>query len=413
MRQLPVLLKPGSTCVLVLLGLLARPLAAADEWVEGLPPLPTPRQEVGVAVEGGIVHVIGGILGDRSATGLVDRFDTAAGTWSAAPSLPEGIRIHHVGAAALDGVVYCVGGLDSGFRGVDGVLTLELGGSAWTRRASLPRARGAMGVAALAGRIYAAGGQSGAASFRDFTVYIPGEDRWEDLPPMPTARNHLAAAAHGGLFYAVGGRDQGLLGAFEVYDPGAGAWSALLSLPTPRGGIAAAVLEDEIFVFGGEGNRSSPVGIFSETESYSIERGEWSARVPMAHPRHGIGAAAVDELGRVFIPGGSPVEGFGVTDIHDAFVPDGSGSAVFLRGDSNSDGGVDVSDPIHTLLRLFRDPGGISCEDAADADDSGNLDITDAVFTLLHLFTGGPPPPPPGPFTPGPDPTPDALTCSM
>lgn len=83
----------------------------------------------------------------------------------------------------------------------------------------------------------------------------------------------------------------------------------------------------------------------------------------------------------------------------------------FLRGDSNADGQVDLSDGIATLRFLFSGGERPGCEDAADTNDSGNLDLSDAVAVFAYLFTGGAPPPAPGPSTCGLDPTADGLGC--
>jgi hypothetical protein len=85
---------------------------------------------------------------------------------------------------------------------------------------------------------------------------------------------------------------------------------------------------------------------------------------------------------------------------------------VFIRGDSNGDAGVDLSDAVTTLDYLFIGNRRPHCYDAADADDDGVLDITDPVFTLNHLFLGGSEPPPPYP-EPGEDLTPDGMTCNF
>jgi len=61
----------------------------------------------------------------------------------------------------------------------------------------------------------------------------------------------------------------------------------------------------------------------------------------------------------------------------------------FVRGDSNGDSRVDISDALTTLGYLFLDGRDTDCPDALDSDDSGRIDITDAVFLLLHLFSGG------------------------
>lgn len=85
-------------------------------------------------------------------------------------------------------------------------------------------------------------------------------------------------------------------------------------------------------------------------------------------------------------------------------------STEFLRGDPNSDGGFDLSDPVFTLGYLFRGELPPTCLDAADADDNGKLEITDAIYSLQSLFLGGPAPP--SPFGAcGLDPTEDDLGC--
>ncbi len=85
-------------------------------------------------------------------------------------------------------------------------------------------------------------------------------------------------------------------------------------------------------------------------------------------------------------------------------------ASTFLRGDSNGDGSIDVSDAIATLFYLFLGHATVPCLDAADADDDGALTVTDAVRTLDSLFRGGRPLPEPS-DPPGADPTPDALDC--
>ncbi|MBI4604045.1 MAG: FG-GAP repeat protein [Planctomycetes bacterium] len=82
---------------------------------------------------------------------------------------------------------------------------------------------------------------------------------------------------------------------------------------------------------------------------------------------------------------------------------------VFTRGDSNLDGLLDISDPIHTLRGLFAG-GSIPCMDAGDSNDDGKLDASDAVYSLRYLFLGEPPPPPPYPGA-ATDPTQDELGC--
>lgn len=82
----------------------------------------------------------------------------------------------------------------------------------------------------------------------------------------------------------------------------------------------------------------------------------------------------------------------------------------FLRGDSDDDGELTISDPIYLLNFLFQGGSATPCDDAADSNDDGVLDISDAVAALSYLFLGGPMPPPEG--APGIDPTLDELGCA-
>ncbi|MBI4603010.1 MAG: hypothetical protein HY721_13715 [Planctomycetes bacterium] len=83
----------------------------------------------------------------------------------------------------------------------------------------------------------------------------------------------------------------------------------------------------------------------------------------------------------------------------------------FVRGDSNGDGAVDLSDALSTLGYLFLGAPRPACYDAADADDSGRIDIGDPMLTLTVLFLGnGKTIPQPFPAE-GEDPTPDRLGC--
>ena len=66
-----------------------------------------------------------------------------------------------------------------------------------------------------------------------------------------------------------------------------------------------------------------------------------------------------------------------------------SGGLLFLRGDTNNDRQVDISDSISLLRHLFIDPDAIlSCRDAADANADGAVDLSDAVSIVTYLFLG-------------------------
>jgi hypothetical protein len=84
--------------------------------------------------------------------------------------------------------------------------------------------------------------------------------------------------------------------------------------------------------------------------------------------------------------------------------------AQFIRGDSNHDQSINISDPVDTLNFLFAGSEAPPCRDAADANDDNQINIADAVYSLNFQFLGGDPPPPPYPNFEA-DPTDDTITC--
>ena len=96
--------------------------------------------------------------------------------------------------------------------------------------------------------------------------------------------------------------------------------------------------------------------------------------------------------------------------IHTFREPGSFDGEVFVRGDANVDGVLDISDGITVLLHLFVGKSALVCEDHGDADDSGALDVTDAIYMLDYLFQNGEPPAAPFPGA-GLDTTNDPYAC--
>ena len=349
----------------------------AEPW-SARAPLAEPRQEVAVAELGGRIYAIGGFRGDLSVADTVEVYDPEADAWSFAAPLPT--PVHHAAAAAVGGRLYAIGGWsDLLFQNpLDAVYAYDPEADGWQARAPMPTARGALAAAVVDGRIYAAGGSPNARE-RDFAAYDPARDSWEVLPSMPTPRNHLAAGAMGGRFYAAGGRGgfgiAGILSVLEEYDPLARRWSAKSPMPTARGGIAGASLGRLLIVFGGEGNDASASGTFEEVEAYDSSLDAWLSLAPMPTPRHGIGAAAVE--GRVHLPGGAPVQGFGVTGAHEVY--DSAAELVLDCADGrDNDGDGLVDAPEDYGCTGPEDPTEqADCESTPDADGDGVGDACD------------------------------------
>ena len=94
------------------------------------------------------------------------------------------------------------------------------------------------------------------------------------------------------------------------------------------------------------------------------------------------------------------------------------GEPTFVRGDTNSDGSINLTDGVVPLLYLFSGGAAPVCLDAADTNDTGSVEITDAIIVFSWLFSGGAAPASPSPLSPGysseecaVDPTDDGIGC--
>jgi N-acetylneuraminic acid mutarotase len=167
----------------------------------------------------------------------------------------------------------------------------------WERRADLPTPRGALGLVALDGRLYAVGGarvELGGPVTAAVESYDPATNTWQKHADLATPREHLAVVALDGRLYAVGGRanhDEGdaLASANEVYDPATDHWQALAPLPVPRGGLAGVAVTGHVVVLGGERGQST----FADVNAYDPATNTWTALPPMPTARHGLAGAVV------------------------------------------------------------------------------------------------------------------------
>lgn len=316
--------------------LIALPVCAAQQQQDGggwrtAAPAPTKRTEVAAATVGGKIYVVGGFeepsLGNVlsfAITPSLEEYDPATDQWTAKAPMPVGL--HHVGIGVVGGRLYVIGGYKKSGLSVWGpvatVYAYDPVADAWSERAPMPTARGALSVTVHEGKLYAIGGYEGRANSGAVEAYDPVRNSWTSRAPLPTPRDHLATATAAGKVYAIGGRLKGdyhrNLSVTEVYDPNADTWSRALDLPTARSGITAAEVGDRVYVFGGEGAD----GTFRENEAYDPARDAWQSMVPMPTARHGLGSAVAE--GRIYVISGGPKPGGSFSDLNEVFSPPSS-----------------------------------------------------------------------------------------
>ncbi len=371
--------KPADRCKwLFALLLLFVPLGeshAADvgHWMTGAP-APTARTEVAAAALDGLIYVVGGFeprsmwtLWRASVSARVEAYDPAANQWSAKPDLPVGL--HHAGAAVVDGALYIVGGFtesdDTIWQPSDRVFRFNVGRETWEERASLPTARGGLGVTTLRGKIFAVSGYNGRNNPAAVEVYDPGLDQWATAASLPTPRDHLAVVAMGDTLYAIGGRVRldyrENLSTVEAYTMESDQWVPSADMPTPRSGMAACVVDGWIYVFGGE----SGVGTFPHNERYSPRVNRWEAMAPMPTARHGLGAVEVD--GRVYVLSGGPRPGGSYSPLNEIFIPPSSSPRLTQSGPSGQTPVAQVGS-VMAILAVMDEAGVLPPESGPEAN---------------------------------------------
>ena len=284
--------------------------ARSDRWT-ALAPAGLERTEVAAARIGRAIYVVGGFERRSGATtAAVERYDIRRDRWSRVRPMP--LALNHPTAAAHRGRLYVHGG----YRGVDdlsrptgALLEYHPGRRRWRRLPAAPTPRAAHALAAIEGRLYAAGGANDSGSLRSLEIYDIHRRRWRSGPDFPgPARNHTTGVASGGRFYVLAGRDARNLAAAERYDPRRRSWQRLPDLRTPRGGIASARLPGgRIVVFGGEDLGPGGTTIAS-VELFDPRRRRWRPLPDLRPPRHGLGGAAFGR--RIFAIQGGVQPGF-------------------------------------------------------------------------------------------------------
>ena len=182
---------------------------------------------------------------------MVSVYDPIADRWSRVADLP--LDVTHANAVLVDRTVWLAGGYRGAHPGpaVANVLRYDVAADAWSEGPPLPKPVAA-GTLALVGRtLHYVGGflDRDTTIGEHWTLAVDDGTTWEPRAPLPRARGHLASAVVAGRLYAIGGQirhdtDPVDLAAVDVYDPERDAWAAVADLPAPRSHFEAATFVD-------------------------------------------------------------------------------------------------------------------------------------------------------------------------
>jgi len=236
-----------------------------NAWTAETPMPLGARASHAAAVSGSTLYVLGGSTSNNVTVASVEAFDGT--TWSQVASLSSPRRL--LGAAAVNGIIYAVGGRDDNGNALNTVEAFDTAnpGNGWVLKASLPTARHSLGVVALNGQVYAIGGNAtGGSNLSVVEVYSPATNTWTQKQSMPSGRSLFGAAAIGNQIYVVGGNANGFRGETFAYDTASNQWFNRAFLPqlvqgqnpnqtfqnTDRAELAAGVIDRIVYAVGGD-----------------------------------------------------------------------------------------------------------------------------------------------------------------
>ncbi|MGA7730800.1 MAG: S-layer homology domain-containing protein [Chloroflexia bacterium] len=197
----------------------------SDPW-----PASPMRVPGGYAVHDNKLYIFGGYNPKPTSTMYSDTWVfnpmAAAGSrWSQIGSANLGTARGFIGGATLDGYIYAIGG-----NVVSGVVSTTVtsqmvvermdpsaGSPTWQTMASLPTARGDLGVWAyntgtgyeISGKIVVAGGRYPMPDSNAY-IYDPGSNSWSAFTSMLRARRNVGYTQLNGMLYAFGGYNVGI-----------------------------------------------------------------------------------------------------------------------------------------------------------------------------------------------------------
>ena len=205
--------------------------------------MPQRRSYIAGAQVGPVVYAAGGMVGETGRPlATFSRYDTRRDEWAQLPQLPVATR--SAAGAALDGVVYVIGGTTP-----DGntAAVWAWDGARWQARAPLPVPRFNHAAVAFGDRIWVLGGFEGGREHEDVFVYEPRADRWRRGPSLPRPMHAFGAVALGDDLWVIGGRrGEAILRAVWILEAGRGRWRRGPAMPRPMELLGAAVGGDEI-----------------------------------------------------------------------------------------------------------------------------------------------------------------------
>ncbi|XP_077291986.1 uncharacterized protein LOC143915296 [Arctopsyche grandis] len=192
---------------------------------------------------------------------------------------PMQYRRTNAAVAEVDGIIYVIGGVDSGDNSLNSVEAFNIESEVCRTVSSMHIRRFNHAAVVIKNTIYVIGGYDNDNTLQDVEVYYTSTDTWKFVCPMNIERMQFAAVNLKDNIYVMGGDDGNeTVSSVEQFDPVKNHWTKVPNLPEALKGHSAVVHDNKIICFG---NKNS----FTVRE-YNPNMKEWTSIGPMKSSRH-------------------------------------------------------------------------------------------------------------------------------
>ena len=263
--------------------------------------MPTARNDLAAAAVDGVLYAVGGKTGNNC-TGLhtLEAYDPATNSWTTKAPMPTGR--YSLSATALNGLLYVVGGGDQCAFQLGTVEAYDPATDTWTTKASMPTALASPTVEVVNGVLYVLGAYHGSAPVQ---AYDPVTNTWTTKAPMPMGRFDGIGGVVNGIIYIVASAESISDNPTDVeaYDPAIDTFTTMAPMPNDAlvSLAAGGVVNGILYVVGGYGFAGQAL---SRVEAYDPVSNTWSAGSPMLTPRARPGIGVIN--GVLYAVGGGP-----------------------------------------------------------------------------------------------------------
>lgn len=198
-----------------------------------------PRYDFMRVALGDSLLIFGGFFSEQTKASLrVEVLNLKSGSFSRRKDMPVGLT--HATPARLGDEVWIAGGFEGDHPGTATarVWRYSIANDSWLSGPSLPAARAAGTLVAIADTLFYSGGYLADRNTDspDHWALAPGDSVWRMRSPLPTARGHLSSVAMESSYYAISGNSGHDLVPTDVrvvehYDAVNGQWTTKRSTP--------------------------------------------------------------------------------------------------------------------------------------------------------------------------------------